>query len=81
MQAKAKQRPLLTEAPEHNLPFSCCTPHPAAHPPVSEVTYAELLKVWRRRWEVRLLGLEGFSDLGHRSQDPVSRVQEALLQA
>lgn len=74
----------MAEAPGHSsghfLLLKLCTlgldsPH------VSEFTYAELFKVWRRRREVRLLRLEGFSDLGHSSQDPISRVQEALLQA
>lgn len=44
-------------------------------------TYMQLIKVWRWRWKVRLLRLEGFPDFPNSSQDPVARVQEALLWA
>jgi len=40
----------------------------------------QLIQVWRWRWEFRLLRLEGFPDFPNSSQDPVARVQEALLQ-
>jgi len=40
----------------------------------------KLLKVRRRRGKIWFLGLEGFSDFGHSSQNSVPRVQETLLQ-